>query len=115
MRYSFALAMAVLATLLAEPAFAVTITNLDQTSVRVFVCDENCGPSHGEDWGSARNFWLGTGEARSFDCVGKCFVGTYSGENSPSLGDMAFADDDEVFEGTESGYIRNGYATHKAN
>lgn len=107
--------VAAAALMLVPAASAVTITNLDSASVRVFVCDENCGPSHGDDWGSARDFWLGAGEARSFDCSGDCFVGTYHGDESPALGDMAFADDDEVFRGNESGYVRNGLVTHKAN
>ena len=107
--------VAAVALLMAPAASAVTITNLDSASVRIFVCDENCGPSHGDDWGSARDFWLGAGDAKSFDCTGKCYVGIYNGDNSPALGDIAFADDDELFRGNESGYIRNGYATHKAN
>ena len=107
--------IAAVALVMVPAASAVMITNLDSASVRVFVCDENCGPSHGDDWGSARDFWLSAGEARSFDCSGKCFVGTYHGDNSPSLGDMAFADDDELFRDDESGDIRNGFATHKAN
>lgn len=83
--------------------------------MRVFVCDEDCGPSHGDDWGSARDFWLAAGEAKSFDCKGKCYVGAYYEDHSPTLGDMAMADDDEVFSGAESGYIRKGVATHNAN
>lgn len=113
MRYG--LVLAAVALMSAGPAFAVTITNLDQGSVRVFVCDDKCGPSHGEDWGSARDFWLAAGEARSFDCSGSCFVGIYYDDHSPTLGDMAMADDDEIFQGSESGYIRNGTATHKAS
>jgi hypothetical protein len=115
MRYGLACAAAVATFLTAATASAVTITNLDQSSVRIFVCDDKCGPSHGDDWGSARDFWLGAGEAKSFDCSGKCYVGIYTSEDSPTLGDMAFADDDELFQSTESGYIRNGTATHKAN
>jgi hypothetical protein len=114
MRYGLALAAAV-ALLSPDSAFAVTITNLDQSSVRVFVCDDNCGPSHGEDWGSARDFWLAGGEAKSFDCTGSCFVGIYYDDHSPTLGDMAVADDDEIFIGSESGYVRNGIVAHKAN
>jgi hypothetical protein len=115
MRFGLALAAAAVALLAADPASAVTITNLDQSSVRVFVCDDKCGPSHGEDWGSARDFWLAASEAKSFDCSGQCYVGLYYDDHTPTLGDMAFADDDELFQGTESGYIRNGTATHKAN
>jgi hypothetical protein len=108
--------MLTLAALLgAQPALAVTLTNLDSVSRHIFVCDEKCGPSFGEAWGSARDFWLGAGESTTFDCVGDCFVGTYESETSPSLGDMAVADDDEIFRRSETGYIRNGYATHKQN
>jgi hypothetical protein len=115
MRCSFVLSAAIAASLTAAPASAVTITNLDQTNTHIFVCDDKCGPSHGDDWGSARDFWLAAGESRSFDCSGKCYVGTYNDDNSPTLGDMAFADDDELFQGDETGYIRGGIATHKAN
>jgi hypothetical protein len=115
MRYGLAIAAAAAALFAVETASAVTITNLDQSSVRVFVCDDKCGPSHGDDWGSARDFWLAAGEAKSFDCTGQCFVGIYYDDHTPTLGDMAMADDDELFQGAESGYIRNGTATHKAN
>ena len=50
---------------------------------------------------------------RSFDCSGTCHVGTYVDGKPPTLGDMAFADDDEIFKSDESGYIRGGTATHK--
>lgn len=83
--------------------------------LRIFVCDDKCGPSFGDDWGSARDFWLAAGESQSFDCSGQCFVGIYYDDHSPTLGDMALADDDELFQGDETGYIRNGIATHKAN
>ncbi|MBP6011773.1 MAG: hypothetical protein KBA31_06055 [Alphaproteobacteria bacterium] len=115
MRHGFALTAATIALLTAATASAVTITNHDQTSVRLMVCDEKCGPSHGDDWGSAFDFWLQPGEARSFDCTGTCFVGIYYDDHSPTLGDMAVADDDEMFEGNEAGYIRRGIATHKPN
>ena len=114
MRFILATA-ATAAVLAASTASAVTITNLEQSSVRIFVCDQDCGPSHGDDWGSARDFTLSAGEAKSFDCKGKCFVGVFADGESPSLGDMAMADDDELFSGVESGYIRNGGATHKSN
>ncbi len=115
MRYDLAFAAAVAALLTATTASAVTITNLDQGSVRVFVCDNDCGPSHGDDWGSARDFWLAAGEAKSFDCSGECYVGLFYDDHTPTLGDMAMADDDELFKGAESGYILKGTATHKAS
>jgi len=115
MRYGFALSVAITALLTAGNAAAVTITNLDQESRRIFVCDDKCGPSFGEDWGSAVDFWLAPGESRSFGCSGECFVGIYYEDHSPTLGDMAMADDDELFHGDEAGYIQRGIATHKAN
>jgi hypothetical protein len=115
MRYGFALSVAITALLAAGNASAVTITNLEQESQRIFVCDDKCGPSFGDDWGSALDFSLAPGESRSFDCSGKCFVGLYYEDHSPSLGDMAMADDDELFEGNETGYIRRGTASHNAN
>jgi hypothetical protein len=114
MRFGFALGAAVITLLTTAPASAVTITNLDQTNLRIFVCDDKCGPSFGEDWGSAIDFWLAAGESRSFECSGQCFVGTYYDDHSPTLGDMAMADDDELFQGGETGYIRRGTASHKA-
>jgi len=39
----------------------------------------------------------------------------YYEDHSPTLGDMAMADDDQLFEGEETGYIRSGVVTHKAN
>jgi hypothetical protein len=115
MRYGFALLVATVALLTAGNASAVTITNLDQGSQRLLVCDDKCGPSFGEDWGSAFELSLAPGESTSFNCSGKCFVGTFSDDQSPTLGDMAVADDDELFEGDETGYIRGGFATHSAN
>ena len=115
MRYSFALAVATVALATAGNASAVTITNMDQTSQRTFVCDDKCGPSFGDDWGSALDFSLAPGESRSFNCSGTCFVGLYYEDHSPTLGDMAMADDDELFKGDETGYIRSGIVTHKAN
>ena len=115
MRYGLAFAAAAATFLTATTASAVTITNLDPSSVRVFVCDNDCGPSHGDDWGSARDFWLAAGEAKSFDCSGECYVGLYYDDHTPTLGDMAMADEDEQFTGADSGYIRGGTATHKAN
>jgi hypothetical protein len=99
---------------LAAAAQAVTITNADSDSQHIFVCDEQCGPSHGDDWGTARDFWLSPGQSQSFDCNGKCYVGTYQNGESPMLGDIAFADDDEMFEGDDEGFIRKGIATHKS-
>lgn len=96
----------------ASSACAVTLTNLDDSRVQIFVCDENCGPSHGQDWGSAFDFWLAPGEAKTFACSGKCFVGAYYEGHSPTLGDMAVADDDELFSGDERGYMKNGFAVH---
>jgi hypothetical protein len=96
----------------ASSAGAVTLTNRDNDNVRVFVCDENCGPSHGEDWGSAFDFWLAPGETKTFTCSGECFVGAYYEGHSPTLGDMAMADDDELFRGDESGYMQKGYPVH---
>lgn len=115
MRYGFGLSVAIIALLTAGSASAVTITNLDPDSQRIFVCDDKCGPSFGESWGSAFDFSLASGESKSFDCSGKCFVGIYYDDHSPTLGDMAVADDDELFEGDEAGYIQRGIATHKAN
>jgi hypothetical protein len=115
MRYGFALLVAIIALLATGNAWAVSITNLDQEAQRLFVCDEKCGPSFGEDWGSAFDVSLAPGETRIFNCSGQCFIGTFSGEQPPTLGDMAMADDDEVFEGDEAGYIRGGFATHQAN
>jgi hypothetical protein len=115
MRYGFAVLVAIIALLTAGYASAVTITNLDQSSQRLFVCDDKCGPSFGEAWGSAFDFSLAPGESRSFNCSGQCFVGAFSGEQPPTLGDIAVADDDEVFQGDEAGYIRGGFATHQAN
>ncbi|MBC7102516.1 MAG: hypothetical protein H5U13_04710 [Parvibaculum sp.] len=96
----------------ASAAGAVTLTNLDGNSVQILVCDENCGPSHGDDWGSAFDFWLAPGETKTFACSGECFVGSYYDGHSPTLGDMAVADDDEMFSGDEHGYIQNGFAVH---
>jgi len=96
----------------ASAAGAVTLTNLDSTSVQILVCDENCGPSEGDDWGSAFDFWLAPGETKTFACSGECFVGSYYEGHSPTLGDMADADDDEIFSGDEQGYIKNGFAYH---
>jgi hypothetical protein len=93
-------------------AEAVTLTNLDKSSAQIFVCDSNCGPSHGEDWGSAFDFWLAANETKTFPCADECFVGIYYDGHSPSLGDMADADDDEVFRGDERGFIQSGYAVH---
>lgn len=112
MRTRLTMAAALTAVLAVQPAWAVTITNTDGESRHVFVCDDKCGPSFGDDWGSARDFWLSPGEARSFDCSGTCHVGTYVDGKPPTLGDMAFADDDEIFKGDESGYLRGGTATH---
>ena len=112
MRIRLMMAGALVAVFAVQPVRAVTITNADAESRHVFVCDDKCGPSFGDDWGSARDFWLSAGEARSFDCSGTCFVGIYTSEHSPTLGDMAFADDDEIFKGDESGYLRGGTATH---
>jgi hypothetical protein len=106
----------VIGSLLGSPsAHAVSLTNLDQERLEVFVCDDKCGPNHGDDWGSAREFWLSPGETRTFDCSGQCFVGLYNGDKSPTLGDMAMADDDELFQGDEAGYIQRGIVTHKRN
>lgn len=113
MTYRWTTAFAAFAMLAAGPAGAVTITNADAEARRVFVCDEKCGPSYGDDWGSARDFWLEPGQAQSFDCEGECFVGTERDGKLPTLGDMALSDDDENFKADESGYIRNGYASHK--
>lgn len=115
MRYGLVLSAAVAASLTVATASAVTITNLDQANIRIFVCDDKCGPSHGDDWGSARDFWLAAGESIRFDCSGQCHVGAYYDDHPPTLGDMAMADDDELFQGEEAGYIRGGIATHKAN
>lgn len=115
MRYALAITVAIVTLATAGNASAVTLTNLDQDNHRIFVCDEKCGPSFGEDWGSAFDFWLAPGESRSFDCAGECFVGAYYDDHSPTLGDMAMADEDELFRGEETGYIRRGTATHKAN
>lgn len=117
MRYGIAISGAIVALslLMAGAASAVTITNQDQESRRVMVCDDKCGPSFGEDWGSAFDFWLAPGESKSFACSGECFVGVYSGGQPPNLGDMALADDDEIFKGDETGFIRGGYARHSAN
>jgi hypothetical protein len=117
MRYGIAISGAIfaLSLLTAGAALAVTITNQDQTSRRIMVCDDKCGPSFGEDWGSASDFWLAPGESKSFACSGQCFVGIYYDDHSPTLGDMAMADDDELFQGDETGYIRGGIASHKAN
>lgn len=95
----------------ASPAGAVTLTNLDSNSVQILVCDENC-PGQSDDWGSAFDFWLAPGETKTFACSGACFVGTYYDGHSPTLGDMAVADDDEMFSGDEHGYIQNGFARH---
>ena len=115
MRYGFALSVAIIALLTAGNAWAVTITNLDQEARRMLVCDDKCGPSFGEDWGSAADVSLAPGESRSFNCSGQCFVGTFYDDHAPTLGDMAMADDDEMFQGDENGYIRGGNVTHKAN
>ncbi|PKP78114.1 MAG: hypothetical protein CVT81_05625 [Alphaproteobacteria bacterium HGW-Alphaproteobacteria-3] len=95
----------------APAAGAVTLTNLDGNSVQILVCDENC-PSDDEYWGSAFDFWLAPGETKTFACSGECFVGSYYDGHSPTLGDMAVADDDEMFSGDEHGYIQNGFAVH---
>lgn len=106
-------AVSALATLaFASSAGAVSLTNLDNERVEIFVCDEDCGPSHGADWGSAFDFWLAPGETRTFACRGECFVGAYVDGHSPSLGDMASADDDEIFTGDERGYMQGGFAKH---
>lgn len=116
MRYGFAISGALALSLLtAGAALAVTITNQDQENHRVFVCDDKCGPSFGEEWGSAFDFWLAPGESKSFACSGECFVGVYYDDHSPTLGDMAMADDDEIFKGDETGYIRSRSARHSAN
>ena len=115
MRLQMTAAVVLALALIAKPAIAVTITNQDGESRHIFVCDNKCGPDFGDDWGSARDFWLSPGESRSFDCSGQCYVGTYTTTTSPTLGDMAFSDDDEHFRGDDTGYIRNGTATHKQN
>ena len=113
MMRSWTLALSAVAIFVAVPAYAVTITNADAESRRIFVCDEKCGPSFGDEWGSASDFWLEPGQSRSFECEGSCFVGTERDGKLPTLGDMAFSDEDENFRGDENGYIRGGYATHK--
>ncbi len=95
----------------AGAAGAVSITNLDQQTYQVMVCDENCGPSHGADWGSAFDFNLAAGETRQFSCAGQCYVGVYYDGHSPTLGDMAM-DDEAQFKGDDQGYIQQGYAVH---
>lgn len=110
MRTELVLALAMLG--FASTASAVTLTNLDKNTVQIFVCDENCGPSHGDDWGSAFDFWLAPGETKTFACSGECFVGAYYEGHTPTLGDMAMADDDELFSGDEQGYLQKGYAVH---
>ena len=115
MQFGFALSVAIVSLLAAGSAEAVTITNLDQESRRILVCDDKCGPSFGDAWGSAFDFTLAPGESRSFECSGQCFVGVYYDDHSPTLGDMAMADDDEMFQGDELGYIRGRFATHKAH
>jgi hypothetical protein len=115
MRYGFILSVAIVALLTAANASAVTITNQEQDSRQVFVCDDKCGPSFGDAWGSAFDFSLAPGESRNFACSGECFVGVFYDGHPPTLGDMAVADDDELFQGDEAGYIRRGIVTHKAN
>lgn len=117
MRYGLAIwgAIIALSALTIFSAAAVTLTNLDEENRRILVCDEKCGPSFGEDWGSGFDFWLAPGESKNFDCSGVCFVGVFYDDHSPTLGDMAMADDDELFSGNEQGYIRRGIATHSAN
>ncbi len=112
MRKALAVVAALAMLAFASSAGAVSITNLDNNNVQIFVCDENCGPSHGEDWGSAFDLWLAPGETKTFACSGECFVGAYSEGQSPSLGDMAMADDDELFRGDERGYMQKGFAVH---
>jgi hypothetical protein len=115
MRSIVAISVAFMALATSSAAWAVTITNVDQEARRIFVCDEKCGPSFGEEWGSARDFWLHPGQSQSFDCAGTCFVGVYEGDTPPNLGDMASAVDDEIFQGNETGYISGGYARRKPN
>lgn len=112
MRESLTMTLAFASALIAWPAAAVTLVNLEQVRTQAFVCDDKCGPSFGEDWGSARDFWLEPGEQRSFDCSGQCFVGVYYEGHSPTLGDMAMADDAELFQGNETGYIQGGLVSH---
>ncbi len=112
MRGTLTITLAFLGTLIAWPAAAVTLINLEAARSQVFVCDDKCGPSFGEDWGSAQDFWLDSGESRSFDCSGQCFVGLYYEGHSPTLGDMAMAEDDELFQGSETGYIQGGTVSH---
>ncbi len=114
MRIAHVLALACSGHLAVGVAAAVTITNQDDVQRHLFVCDENCGPENGDDW-HAQDFWIGIGESLNFGCKGTCFVGIYTGGDSPSLGDMAFADDDEIFRGDEIGYVRNNQVTHKPN
>ena len=113
MRAVWTMTMAFAALLAAQPAAAVTLSNLDQQRQHVFICDDKCGPSFGEDWGSASDFWLEAGESHSFGCSGKCFVGLYYEDHSPTLGDMAMAEDDELFSGDETGFIQGGFVSHK--
>lgn len=113
MRFSPAVTIAISSVLGACSAAAVTITNLEQASAHIFVCDDQCGPSFGDSWGSARDFWLQPGASQSFDCAGQCFVGVYDGDRPPTLGDMAVADDDEIFQGDETGYIQGQFVSHK--
>ena len=112
MRTSHTIALALSAALAAWPAGAVTVINPGDASAHIFVCDDQCGPSFGDSWGSARDFWIQPGSSQSFDCNGKCFVGVYDGEKPPTLGDMAMADDDELFKGDETAYIQNAFVSH---
>jgi hypothetical protein len=112
MRLSHAIALAVTAAFAAGPAAAVTVINAGDAAVHVFVCDDQCGPSFGDSWGSARDVWLQPGASQSYDCQGQCFIGLYNGEDSPTLGDMAMADEDELFKGDETAYIQDGLVSH---
>ena len=112
MRLSLTLTLAISSALAALPAAAVTVINADPARAHVFVCDSQCGPSFGDAWGSARDFWLDPGASQSVDCNGECFVGVYEGDKSPTLGDMAVADEDELFQGNETAYIQGNFASH---
>ncbi len=113
MRTTWTAILAVAALAGSFPAAAVTVTNLDEQRQHIFVCDDNCGPSHGDDWGSAIDAWLDPGEQRSFSCAGKCFIGLYYDDHPPTLGDMALADDDELFSGEDAAFIHAGRVSHK--
>jgi hypothetical protein len=113
MRTAWTTTLAFAAVLASYPAAAITVTNLEDQRQHIFVCDDNCGPSHGDDWGSAVDAWLDPGESRSFACAGKCFVGLYYDDHPPTLGDMAMAEDDELFSGDEAAYIQAGSVSHK--